>query len=530
MDTRTTKAGILAALLAWPIAGNAAQAPPIPERAESDTLEQVPAPWRDYLIRVRAAERIADPLERCLAFPDLPGNRWPEGHATDHCRHHFAYPRPTMAEIAALIDAGKVVELEARLGARLQRHFDEREPGEDIHDVFNYGLFEPDAESDRVTAKWLELAPQSAFAHLARGRFLSRSAWVARGSKFAAETPRENMRRMSELVEQAIPFLEKAISLDPKLMPAYTELHGLAMVDSRADLEAGVFERARKIDPACVELANVRMRALEPRWGGDYEQMLGYANELSRQLARRPQLAIHMAAPYGDLGDTLIASDQYTRSTLEVLEAAVSIGSNEDALRDAADVALNTTDAEPDGWKGLAYLLQESRFRQSNAWGQRQIAWALVRAEPEWSLRYALSAIALEPDNAFGHYLAGAGYYNMRQYDAADREYAIAIENQDQRQASLREVSEMWLVSGDDRVGAAKAKPYIDRLLREYPDDGRGWLLDLRRRMVSGAVVDADAIKAVLKKVDRTDPWQAPKAKGLDGLLRRLEAPTRKHP
>lgn len=519
----TLKSLGLACLLLAAGTGTAAFAEPpaIPDRAEAETFKDAPAPWRDYLIRARAAERIADPLQRCLAFPDIPGNHWPAGHAAAHCRYHFAHKPPMLAEVAAMLDGGKVAELEALVDASQQRHFSDADFGEDVHEIFNRDVFDASPESDRITAKWLQLAPHSAYANLARGSFLSSSAWEARGGKYASETPRASLRRMSEFVDEAIPYYEKAIGLNPELMPAYTALINIAMADSREDVEKSAFERGQGIDPACVELARVRMVSLQPRWGGDYESMLGYANELRQYLPRRPQLAIHVEAPFVDRGSVLVGADEYARSTLDVLETAIAIGSDESASRNAADVAMNAKDAQPDYWKGMAYLLQESRFRETNAWGDRTIAWKLVRAEPEWSLRYALKATALSPDNAWGHYLAGAAYYNTKQYARADREYAIAIEDPNQRQASLREVAEMWLFDAKGQTANMKAKPYIDRLSREYPEDGRGSIMRwYYAAMVGDSGASVKEIPAVLAKVDRNDPWQVERV----GFLEKLKS------
>jgi hypothetical protein len=68
----------------------AADIPAIPEKPSADLFKDVPEPWRDYLVKARTAERISDPLQRCLTFPDLPGNKWPVGHAQAHCRYHNA--------------------------------------------------------------------------------------------------------------------------------------------------------------------------------------------------------------------------------------------------------------------------------------------------------------------------------------------------------------------------------------------------------------------------------------------------------
>ena len=509
----------------------AAESPAIPDRPAADTFKDVPAPWRDYLIQARAAERIADPLQRCLAFPDIPGNKWPAGHAAAHCRHHFGVKRPTLDEIAGMVERKETAQLEALFDKSLARHFSQDDFSDDIHDTFNYLLTNRgNLESiDRITTAWLQQAPNSAYANLARGAYYNGAAWRVRGGQYASETPKEDLRRMSELVGQAIPYFEKAISINPKLMPAYTGMIDMGRLDSRDELVEEGIRGAEKWDPACPEFATQILNTLEPRWGGSYEQMLAYTSKLSAYVAQRPQLGVQMARPFADRGDMLVLDDQYNKATLDVLETAIAIGSDEDAFRDAADVAFHPDDGEKDVWRGLAYLLQETRFRDTNAWGDRSIACALVQTEPEWSLRYSLRSIALDPGNAKAHSIAGAGYSNMLRFPEAEQQYALAMEDLSQRHYSLREVAQMWFFGNrPDSARMAKAKPYIDQLLHEYPEDGRGWILDLQRRMVTGEPFGVDTIKATLKKVDRSDEWQASKAEWLEGVIRQMQAPPQK--
>lgn len=489
----------------------AEEAPPIPEEVELERYEEIPEPWRVYFLQARAAERIADPLQRCLSFPDPPGNRWPPGHAAAHCRDHFDVLGPTLEELGEMVERGELARLEQIFDAGLARHYADADASEDIHGTFDYLLTGGGAEIDRITAAWLAQAPDSAYANLARGAYFNGAAWKARGGDAASATPRENLRRMSELVEMAIPFYEKAVSINPRLISAHTGLLVLGTLDSRPELEARAFARAEELDPACVHLAKVRMRSLQPRWGGSYEQMLAYARRISAHVPRRPHLAMHVGAPFADRGDRLVAEDQFTRETLEILEIAIASGSNEGALRDAANVAINLTGSAPDPVKGAAYLLQESRFRENTAWGARQIAWQLVRTEPEWSLKYAYRAVELAPENTFTQYLLGAGLHNVGRFDQAERAYRIALEDPDFRQASLSEVAAMWLY-GDSEAQEANAKragPYIDLLLREYPDDGWAWMMRLDLDMRMGRPVGIDRLREVLAKLDRNDPRQS---------------------
>ncbi|QNP40910.1 tetratricopeptide repeat protein [Lysobacter solisilvae (ex Woo and Kim 2020)] len=505
------------------LAGEAtAGLPPIPERPEAEVLKDAPAPWRDYLLKARAAERIADPLQRCLAFPDVPGNKWPAGHAQAHCRYHNAAV-PSLADVEGYLQRGEAGALEKLLADALARHFSDSGFSEEIHPFFERFQGEP-ADADRVSALWLEKSPDSAFAVLARGVYFVSAAWKARGGKWASETPRESLREMSRMADQAVPLIRKAIKAEPRLMPGYVAAMDLAILDSRADLEAWAFQKGHGIDPGCTELVRYRMRSLEPRWGGSYEAMLAYAYELPALYPRRPQIAMYQAAPFGDRGNRLVLDDVYTQETADVLDIAVATGSTEAHLHDAANLAYSRTDAPKDQWKGLAYLLQEARFNKGGAWADRRIGWNLLRTEPEWALPYLVRAEATEPDSAWGQYLLGAAYYNSGRYEEAERHYLKALGDQKQRQASLRELTTMWLYDAGlaHKQAAAKAAPYIDRLRAEYPQDGRGFMYRMDQlAMAGGGRLDPEQMKQFLKLADRADPAQKRYAEEIEAAFRK---------
>lgn len=525
MATKIVAVCMLLAAVSWGRPADAADAvlPPIPEKAQAELFKDAPAPWREYLIQARAAERLPDPLQRCLAYPDIPGNKWPPGHAKAHCRDH-AIKTMTLPEIAAYVDRGDFAGLEGRMNEFLERHFSETDPGEDIHYVLDLFLG-AGAEEDRLTQSWLTQAPDSAYANVARANFYRGSAWATRGAKYISETSRKSLQRMTGFVDKAVPLFERAIKLQPRLMPAYVGLLDVAMMDSRDEAEQQAIAGAHAVDPACLTMVKKRMQGLQPRWGGSYERMLAYGYELSEYVESRPQIAIYVRAAYGDRGNRLLANDEYTQQAGMALELAVTTGSNEDSLHDVADLAFNITDGKQEQWKGLAYLLQESRFRETNAWGNRAIAWRLVRAEPEWSLKYSSLAVEQESDNAFGHYLLAAGYYNTRRFDAAEHHYLVALEDSEQRQPSLEELSTMWLFDSDlePKARVAKARPYIDRLVREYPNYGFGWLLRINEVMISERALDEALIETFLEHADRSDPRQARAVASFESMFRKTD-------
>lgn len=513
--------GMAALLLAMGTA-RAQGLPAIPDKPEAEVFKDVPAPWRDYLVRARQAERIADPLQRCLAFPDIPGNDWPAGHAEAHCRYHLT-PVPGLADVEGYLQRGELATLDAWLQAAVEKHFSDAQFSEEIHRFFE--LFQDaNPQTDRITSRWLELAPRSAFALLARGSYLADSAWNARGGKWARETPRESMRAMSRLAGEAVPLIRQAAKAEPRLMPAYVAAMDVAIMDSRPDLEEWAFKAGARLDPGCTELVRFRMRSLEPRWGGTYEAMLAYANQLPALYARRPQIAMYQAAPFGDRGSMLVSADNYTQETAEVLEIAVRTGSSEAHLHDAANVAFSRTDAPKDRTRGLAYLLQESRFNRGGAWADRSIGWNLLRTEPEWALAYLVRAEAADPENAWGQYLLGAANYNARRFEIAEQHYLKAAMDERQRLWSLRELVTMWLYDAglERKAAAARARPHLDRLMEAYPQDGRGLMYRIdQEAMERDGRMDVEKMKRFLEVADRSDSAQRRYAEEIEGAFRK---------
>lgn len=507
---------VVAGALALVVVSHAALAaepalPQIPDRPAAELFKDVPAPWRDYLLQARAAERIADPLQRCLAYPDIPGNQWPAGHARAHCLDHTVRGME-MAAAQRLLDTGKLDELDAYVRRAEAEHARKVDASEEIHYFFAQFALEG---ADAFTAAWLKARPDSPYALTARANFLSGAARRARGGAYASETLREDMRQMTTYYDQALPLYRKAVQGAPGLIEAWNGILSLAYRDSRGELEVEAFNAATAIDPGCQDLVDIRMTSLQPRWGGSYDDMLAYAEALKPLLATRPILARQVAAPYGDRGDRLIAAKELGAEARDILDIAVRIGSNEDYLIDGGKVAWQSeAPGVQDRWKGLAYLMQAARFGVRDEWTHRMIAWGLLRDAPEISVRNVEIALKEAPDSALLHYIAGAAYYNSKRPAQAEPHYLKAAGDQqdtENRQASLRELVTMWMFDAglSPKEGSAKAKPFLDRLIREFPDDGRARMYRIQSEGALNGRISDEAVKEFEKRADPKDPVQA---------------------
>lgn len=72
-----------------------------------------------FLSKLAAAERIDDPLQRCLAMPHPPVSHWSHEVVDAYCRYSL-HPPISRDEAHRLITTGRADELSRRLGELLQ--------------------------------------------------------------------------------------------------------------------------------------------------------------------------------------------------------------------------------------------------------------------------------------------------------------------------------------------------------------------------------------------------------------------------
>lgn len=492
---------------------------PLPAGGSPDLFKDEPEPWRTYFRGARKAEQLADPLERCLAYPDLPGTQWPAGYGAAHCHYHLGRV-PTVAETDALVSAGNIVELEQRLRALLATHETEVPERESVHRFFQQ-LSEAPEDGLRITERWLALAPDSALAAVARGSALKGAGWKARGGKWSRETPATQMRAMSAYFDQAESHFKRATKLQPGWVYPYVGLMDVGKAD-RDEVGEWGFKKANAIDPGCGEVAYRRMQALEPRWGGSWGAMEVYAKQLAAHVARRPLLANQISEPYADFVSMVDKEQSRTPKVIALLETAVQTSGLEAGLHAAANAIMFPSEGKADKRRGVAMLLQESRFQPAGAWADRAIGSYFVRRDAVWAKSVLQRAVAAEPDDAFGRYNLGAANYNTGDFAEAEPHYLAAANDPDYQEDALGELATMWLLDSRLEPGkaAAKARPFVDRLLKAHPKNADGRYLRIVLKAVSPkGFPDEALIREFLAVADRSDPRQEHRRVAMAKLL-----------
>ena len=458
-----------------------------------------PEELRAYFAQAQQADSIADPLARCLAMPDVPGNRWPAGLVKAHCEYARG-PYLTVAEVTALVERKAFAELEARFRADLDKHYVKREPSEVIHRAFE--VFDGSAESNRLSKAWLDSAPESGFALAARGAHYVGSAWEARGAKWASETEEWKLARMQMFASMAVELLEKSLKREPKLIHSHELLMDMARMVGDAENGLAAFKAASRLDPFCRSVGIKRMSALRPRWGGSFEAMAAYSDQLKPFEQVRPLLA-NVRAEYPAEQAWALAQEEKYKETAELLKpfAAESTAAGVHGW-----LGWSMAYAQLDGWSELVYLLQAVRFND-NADNYGEIGRVLQnKGELEWALSMYERALRLDPDEPLARVRVARVQFWLKRWPQAEQAYRSVVDDAQYRKEALTSLAVALRAMGQyDKVLAETSL-----LTKEFPDHAWGWMHQAQALSRLGQEKGAtDAIRQFVKTADRNDAEQA---------------------
>ena len=431
-----------------------------------------PAEVREFVGKAKAADALSDPLARCLAYPDLPGNNWATGMAEAQCQFGLE-KRLSLEDMREYVDKGRLSELDSVLRNALDRHFSDSDFSELIH--LHLDAITADYDSGALTQDWLAAAPESPFANQARGRYFLAMAQKARGGKFVQDTPAENMVRMAEYVVLAVDFFNEALRLEPRYIDAYVGLISAARVDSRDELAEHAFNQAEQLDSGCRRVSSNRMASLLPRWGGSYEQMEAYARTLQPLLKRRPLLANTLAEIDSDKADALKRKGKLDEAIATLTPVARTV-TYYDAHDTLASWLANAGKADESPWPQLLHLLTASRFTTLEPRAQRQLGQLLFQHELDlaWAESLLAAAVQADPESPYGRYWLARVYLVARRYAEAEPLFAGLVNEEGYEWRALE-----TLIGISHELGNSKrAHEYLAQLRRRFPDASGVWFVE----------------------------------------------------
>jgi tetratricopeptide (TPR) repeat protein len=178
-----------------------------------------------------------------------------------------------------------------------------------------------------IFESWLQFSPNHYAPYLARAHYFYEYGWESRGYRFRKDTPDEQIQKMRHFFRKAVEDVNRARAIDPKLIPAYTVLLGVYNATGDEEGEFQTIETALELFPESFLMRSTYMWAIEPRWGGSYEQMEEFAKEAEEYYDLNPELTVLYGFIYSDQAKRFKSNEKYEQA-LNMYTTALSYGDN----------------------------------------------------------------------------------------------------------------------------------------------------------------------------------------------------------
>jgi tetratricopeptide (TPR) repeat protein len=489
----------LMAPLSWAAGAPVASGPP-----------PMPEDLRGYFEQAFAAEKIEDPVARCRAYPDLPGNAWPANAGPGRCI--LQQTALHLADLEKLLDGpGGAAALDARMKALLKAHYDDPEQRYVMYNTFGQ-VYAEDA-GGRFATRWLRAAPDSAFAQFAMANYRAAQGWDARGSEYMADTSEAQTRRMRQHFLAAVPLLARALETEPTLSPACVTLAAIGRQSSDA-LQQAVLPRCLERDPASYYVVNELVVASKPKWGGSMQALAATAAYIREHGARNPELYVLLGEVLG-YGRT--ERETYAENR-EVYEEVARVAPDAVKLEGAA-----RAQADGDRWRALAYLSQAMRFQPRNAKTRRTRAyWWIGLWQSAWAeVDYAWLANAGQANAGELHNL-GLVLLEQERPAEAVAPLRAALAMPDAFEGTRVELCRAVVYAASSLDGQ-EMRDCTAQLVAEEPGNPRYWWL---RMQALGFLEDRAGVQEALsryrKVADLDDPEQVAMLRYTAAWLKRM--------
>ncbi|BDU17093.1 tetratricopeptide repeat protein [Lysobacter auxotrophicus] len=442
-----------------------------------------PAEFADYIAQVRLADAMPDEEARCNAHPDLPGNQWLAGAAQGRCAMLRA-PALTLDKIDSLLatPAG-VAALESGFAGLLDAHY--RDPAQRDQIFIAVRVFDKRPRAGEISQRWLQAAPESAFAKLAAGAHFAAAGWSERGTAVASRTSPRQLERMHGYFAQAIPLLTQVLEIEPRLTPACTRLNAIGRQSSDA-LETFAATHCRKTDPDSYFVEGELIRAAEPRWSGSHEALERAVAFAASRTEHNPALGVFL----GDAAGYEASAADSHGEVVQTLVAAANMGPNPTLLADAGSGYWDIRQH----WLAVVYYSQALRFEPNDAWNRYARAGLMTDhfRDYDWARSDMRIALQKEPDEPRFLLLMG-DIARVTETSAAARDYYRRAMEGDSRGEAMLRYCQTFLTP----MMPKEADACTHDLVTEFANSASAWLTRARAL----APHDADAALAALEQV-----------------------------
>ncbi|WP_250633119.1 tetratricopeptide repeat protein [Pinirhizobacter soli] len=453
-------------------------APPEPPERPASVPAITDAAYTAYFAKVRAAEKINDPLQRCLAYPDPPGMHWHADTTTAYCRYR-TQPIITMAQAKDLVFKGKAAELDKILAGYRDAQ---------LHDPAHAGLLEHTyialdfecscTESRPMIDAWMKQLPDSAFAlaasgiaHQGEAQRASRAVWNMEHE--SAEQLRDPAirSRIQEYKPKAIQARDTALHLarqdldmavvrDSAVLPVYSAMIYVGWMSAEPLYIEQAIKRGLTVDPLSFRLRAVAIthwyKAMRSTPDKDAQ-----AREATALIPKNPLLRLIVNDDFGPGYDEDDPSWMVQRALDEgdsysVIDAAAANTFGQDPKLSAALYS-----------QSLRFVVNDASIPQYRA----QMLYA--GGEKAWAEAEFDRIIKANPKDTEAHMARALSYARAGEEKRAEGEYAAVLKIDPEDVMSMTQLIDIY--SRTNRVDQALAT--IDRLIKVDPNAPTGYVV-----------------------------------------------------
>jgi len=422
-----------------------------------------------FLAAARQAEAIADPLQRCLTYPDPPGLAWSKAVTSAYCHYQFD-PAVTPDDARQLIQTGHAAELDRRLADAMHAQTSQPDAQGVLDRTFNIDFRNGSEETRALMDAWKRQSPTSPFALAASGTAYVQMAQQMRGSDYASKTQQSSFESMSRLLELARTDLDRAVALQPNLTAAYTAMIYAATLESDGAYAMSAAKHGLAVDPANYTIYARLVWMAQPKWGGSVEDMQRIIANAQRHANENPLLKLLLSESSG--GEAYVENcDCNPITELNLYRKVFAEVAPVNMLMSGGWAAKNRNSPA----LSVIYRSQLLRFDPSHLDHREGRAFDLPSlGHSDWALAEGNALIALAPQDENAFDVRGLAYESAGNFIHAIDDYEQALRLNPTDAWTLAQLGNIYVHSSHDWN---KGWIVANRLIQMSPDNPQGWLL-----------------------------------------------------
>jgi tetratricopeptide (TPR) repeat protein len=419
-----------------------------------------------FLDKAKQAEKLADPLQRCLAYPDPPNSHWLPAAVKAYCQYRMQ-PLMPFADVQTLIQNGQAAEVDKRFAGMLDAQLTQPDARGVLDRTFEQDFDGSFAVRETLDA-WKRASPNSAFAYAASGFAYEKMAHKARGGKLMEDTPTSSVQAMDRLLQQADADLLKAIALNPRITPIYDAMIGAGGLSFGSAYALNAAKQAQRFDPTSFAIYSDLMWLAQPNWYGSVAAMTQVAADAQTHADKNPLLVLEASKALSY--DNLDNCDCHTAEQLATYPTIFDQVATAQQLLSAAYAA------ESSHSLGLAvvYFSEALRFDPDLPDERLHRIYELNNFdESQWAVDEATQMMKAAPTDVDPLKARGYAYEMLNDYPHAAVDLQRAVDMAPDDPAPLMELGRLYLHDLHDWNKAWNAS---NLAILRFPDSPWGWL------------------------------------------------------